>query len=527
VSGADTTTFWAEHLWTGVGDVRHGVVVEVAADRIVSVGADGAAPPEGSVVLPGVTLPGLVNAHSHAFHRALRGRTQVGSGSFWTWREVMYSVAGRLTPSNYETLATAVFTEMVLAGVTTVGEFHYVHHTVDGSPHDDPIAMSRALARAAATAGIRLTLLDTCYLVGGFAPAATGAEAPQREPAVSAVPHAEVAPGAEGEPGTEPVHVPLSPAQRRFGDGDGAAWARRATAVREALTGPTVVVGAAVHSVRAVPERELATVASWAHGHDAPLHVHVSEQPAENEDCARLLGSTPVALLRRHGVLDRRATAVHATHLTPGDVADLAAGDAWACFCVTTERDLADGIGPAGELVEAGVPLTVGSDSHAVIDLFEEARGIETGQRLVSNRRGWFGADRLLSAATVEGARSLGWDDAGLLTPGALADFVTVSLDSVRLADARPGSLLESIVFGATAADVSTVVVGGEVVVRDGRHARVEAPGAALRAAIEAVLPAVASGPSTSSSAPSASAPSPAPSASAPSSAATREDHPV
>jgi cytosine/adenosine deaminase-related metal-dependent hydrolase len=554
VSGAGTTTFWAEHLWTGVGEVRHGVVVEVAADRIVSVGADGAAPPEGSVVLTGVTLPGLVNAHSHAFHRALRGRTQVGSGSFWTWREVMYSVAGRLTPSNYETLATAVFTEMVLAGVTTVGEFHYVHHTVDGSPHDDPIAMSRALARAAATAGIRLTLLDTCYLVGGFAPAATaataapappapppatGAEAPQREPAVSAMPHAEVAPGAEGEPeaecesGAEPVHVPLSPAQRRFGDGDGAAWARRATAVREALTGPTVVVGAAVHSVRAVPEHELATVASWAHGHDAPLHVHVSEQPAENEDCARLLGSTPVALLRRHGVLDRRATAVHATHLTPGDVADLAAGDAWACFCVTTERDLADGVGPAGALVEAGVPLTVGSDSHAVIDLFEEARGIETGQRLVSNRRGWFGADRLLSAATVEGARSLGWDDAGLLTPGALADFVTESSDTVRLADARPGSLLESIVFGATAADVSTVVVGGEVVVRDGRHARVEAPGAALRAAIEAVLPAVASGPSSApsasapSSAPSASARSSAPYAPAPSSAATREDHPV
>ena len=475
MTGAGTSTFWAEHLWTGVGDVRHGAVVEVVGDRIVSVVDDVAAPPTGSIELRGVTLPGLVNAHSHAFHRALRGRTQVGSGSFWTWRDVMYSVAGRLTPENYETLATAVFTEMVLAGVTTVGEFHYVHHTADGTPHDDPLAMSRALARAAATAGIRLTLLDTCYLVGGFAPASEPAAESDAEPA--------------DDPSAEPVHVPLSPAQIRFGDGTVAAWAERATAVREALSGPTVVVGAAVHSVRAVPERDLATVAGWAHGRDAPLHVHVSEQPAENADCARLLGSTPVALLRRHGVLDHRATAVHATHLTADDVADLAAGDAWACFCVTTERDLADGIGPAGALVEAGVPLTVGSDSHAVIDLFEEVRGIETGQRLVSNRRGWFGADALLSAATVEGARSLGWDDAGLLEPGALADFVTVSLDSVRLADARRGSLLESIVFGATAADVSTVVVGGEVVVRDGAHARVASPGAALRTAIAAVLP--------------------------------------
>lgn len=493
------SVFWAEHLWTGEGAVRHGVVVEVAGDRVVSVAVDVDAPPAGSTVLRGVTVPGLVNAHSHAFHRALRGRTQVGSGSFWTWREVMWSVAARLTPENYEALATAVFTEMVLAGITTVGEFHYVHHTPDGTPHDDPIAMSRALVRAAATAGVRLTLLDTCYLVGGFAPdAASEVEG-----------RAEVGSGPEVEtgPDVEQVHVPLSAAQLRFGDGSAAYWARRASATRDELSGPTVVVGAAVHSVRAVPERALGTVASWAHAHDAPLHVHVSEQPAENADCVRLLGSTPVALLRRHGVLDHRATAVHATHLTPGDVADLAAGGTWACFCVTTERDLADGIGPAAELVEAGVPLTVGSDSHAVIDILEEVRGIESGQRLVSGRRGWFGAAQLLAAATVQGARSLGWDDGGTIAPGALADFTTVSLDSVRLADARADSLLESVVFAATASDVTWVVVGGEVVVRDGEHARVSSPATALRDAIAAVLP-----------------PSPAPS---PRARAPREDPPA
>ncbi|WP_209560588.1 formimidoylglutamate deiminase [Frigoribacterium sp. PvP032] len=495
------SVFWAEHLWTGEGAVRHGVVVEVVGDRVVSVADDVVAPPAGSTLLWGLTLPGLVNAHSHAFHRALRGRTQVGSGSFWTWREVMYSAAARLTPENYEALATAAFTEMVLAGITTVGEFHYVHHTPDGTPHDDPIAMSRALVRAAATAGVRLTLLDTCYLVGGFAPDAAR----------------ESGPDVEAGPDVEQVHVPLSAAQLRFGDGTAADWARRASATRDELSGPTVVVGAAVHSVRAVPERALGTVASWAHAHDVPLHVHVSEQPAENADCVRLLGSTPVALLRRHGVLDHRATAVHATHLTPGDVADLAAGGTWACFCVTTERDLADGIGPAAELVEAGVQLTVGSDSHAVIDILEEVRGIESGQRLVSGRRGWLGAAQLLAAATVQGARSLGWDDGGTIAPGALADFTTVSLDSVRLADARADSLLESVVFSATASDVTWVVVGGEVVVRDGEHARVSSPGSALRDAIAAVLP------PESSSVPSPS-PSPAPS---PRARAPREDPPA
>ena len=191
------SVFWAEHLWTGDGEVRHGVVVEVAGDRIATVETDVDVPPAGSVALPGLTLPGLVDAHSHAFHRALRGRTQVGSGSFWTWRDVMYSVAGRLTPENYEALAAAVFTEMVLAGVTTVGEFHYVHHTVDGTPHDDPIAMSRALARAAATAGIRLTLLDTCYLMGGFTPA----------PASDSSADASADTSSDDEPDVEPVHV--------------------------------------------------------------------------------------------------------------------------------------------------------------------------------------------------------------------------------------------------------------------------------------------------------------------------------
>jgi formiminoglutamate deiminase len=458
------SVFWAERVWQGAThDILCDVLVEVTGDTITSVVADAGGPPTGAFELRGLTIPGLVNAHSHAFHRALRGRTQADRGSFWTWRSTMYDVAERLTPENYERLATAVFAEMVLAGITTVGEFHYVHHRPGGAPHDDEIAMSRALVRAAATAGIRLTLLDTCYLAGGFTP--------------------------EGD-ASGSVHVPLSQAQARFGDSSAAAWAARASASRDALTAPAVIIGAAVHSVRAVAADDLGVVASWAHEHDAPIHAHVSEQPAENADCVRLLGETPVEVLSRHGVLSRNATAVHATHLTPHDIELLAAGGAAACFCVTTERDLADGIGPAGALVDGGVDLTVGSDSHAVIDLFEELRGIEHGERVISNRRGHLSAPELLTAATSVGARSLGWNSGGSIAVGRLADFVTVSLDSVRLADATDESLLESVVFAATASDIRHVIVAGDIVVDDGAHIRITDVPDALREAINAVRPA-------------------------------------
>lgn len=460
---AGPSVFWAERLFDGATfGIRRDVLIEVGGDTITSVTADAGGPPVGATVLRGLTIPGLVNAHSHAFHRALRGRTQADRGSFWTWRSTMYDVAGRLTPDNYERLATAVFAEMVLAGITTVGEFHYVHHRPGGAPYDDEIAMSRALVRAAATAGIRLTLLDTCYLKGGFTP--------------------------DGD-ASGSVHVPLSAAQARFGDASAEAWAARASASREALTAPGVIVGAAVHSVRAVAADDLGVVASWARAHDAPIHAHVSEQPAENADCVRLLGETPVELLSRHGVLARNATAVHATHLSAHDIELLAAGAAAACFCVTTERDLADGIGPAGALVAGRVGLTVGSDSHAVIDIFEELRGIEHGERVTSNRRGHFSAPELLAAATSVGARSLGWNSAGSIAVGMLADFVTVSLDSVRLADATDESLLESLVFAATASDIRHVIVAGDVVVQEGVHARIADVPGALREAIAEVRP--------------------------------------
>lgn len=451
------TLWWAQYAWTGGDHAASDVLIETDGNRISRVVAGVTTPPAEAKRLAGLTLPGLVNAHSHAFHRALRGRTQAERGSFWTWRERMYQVAARLQPASYYRLARATFAEMVLAGITTVGEFHYLHHDPDGAPYPEPTAMAEAVARGAREAGIRLTLLDTCYLAGGFGP----------------------------DPGHP--HVPLSAVQHRFGDGTAAAWGERASRTRARLTDQTVRVGAAVHSVRAVPADQLRTVAEWAHRNEAPLHAHVSEQRAENEDCIRVYGRTPTEHLGRHGVLDRLATAVHATHLTDDDLGLLSERDVFACFCVTTERDLADGIGPATELVDRGVRLSVGSDSHAVVDLFEEARGIELGERVSTHRRGHFAAAELLTAATANGAASLGWADLGTLVPGALADFTTIRLDSVRTAGSAPATILETAVFAAGAADVTTVVVDGRVVVENSLHARIPDVAGELQRSIDAV----------------------------------------
>jgi formiminoglutamate deiminase len=393
-------------------------------------------------------LPGLANAHSHAFHRALRGRTHRGSGSFWTWREQMYDLATCLDPDRYHALARAAYGEMVLAGFTSVGEFHYLHHGPGGVPYANANAMAGALTAAAADAGLRLTLLDTCYLRGGLDPG-----------------------------GRE---VSLNEVQQRFADADVDAWAERADALRSS---ESVRVGAAIHSVRACRPPEMAVVARWASAHAAPLHAHVSEQPGENVACLAAHGATPTAVLGAAGALDARFTAVHATHLTGNDIELLGRSSCTACFCPTTERDLADGIGPASALVAAGARLAIGSDSHAVIDGFEETRAIELDERLASNRRGTIGVATLLSAATANGHDAIGWHDAGRLAPGARADLVTVSMASVRLAGTTARDALASVVFAATAADVTHVVVDGREVVSDGRHRTID-----VRAELTAAL---------------------------------------
>ncbi|MEU4982780.1 formimidoylglutamate deiminase [Streptomyces sp. NPDC021969] len=439
-------TYWLEHAWLGT-HVEPGVAVDVSDGRIAAVRTDVPAPPPGAEILRGLTLPGLANAHSHAFHRALRGTVQVGSGTFWTWREVMYSVADRLTPDTYHALARAVYAEMALAGITAVGEFHYVHHAPGGTPYADPNAMGEALIEAAAEAGVRITLLDTCYLSSGF-----------------------------GEPPN--TH------QQRFSDGTAESWAERCSVLKER---DHARIGAAIHSVRAVPADQLATVAQWAEARRAPLHVHLSEQTAENDACRQAHGRTPTRLLADHGVLGARTTGVHNTHLTDEDIALLGGSRAGTCMCPTTERDLADGIGPAAALQRAGSPLSLGSDSHAVIDLLEEARAMELNERLRTRARGHWTAAALLRAATADGHAALGWDDTGRIEAGARADLATVALDSVRTAGPLPRLGAETAVFAATAADVRHTVVGGRHVVRDGAHALVPDVPQALARAVEAL----------------------------------------
>ncbi|MQA63814.1 MAG: formimidoylglutamate deiminase [Actinophytocola sp.] len=437
-------TYWCEHAWLPDGPAES-VAITVDGERIVSVERDA---PKTGTVLDGMVTPGFANVHSHAFHRALRGRTHGDGGTFWTWRDRMYAVAERLDPESYYRLARAVYAEMALAGYTSVGEFHYLHHGPRGARYDDPNAMSHALAAAAADAGIRLTLLDTCYLT------------------------ASVDGGA------------LDAVQQRFSDGDADAWASRLDAFKPEQR--LVRVGAAVHSVRAVPAEQIPTVAGWADGREAPLHAHVSEQRAENDACLTVHGTTPTALLAKAGALGERFVGVHATHLTDKDIGLLGSVEAGACFCPTTERDLGDGIGSGGDLAAAGVRLSLGSDSQAVIDPFEELRGLEMDERLAHESRGHFDPVELMAAATRHSA--IGWDGLGELVPGAAADLVRIARDSVRTTGSEP----LGVPLCATAADVRDVMVAGRWLVRDGRHQSFDdhaaAPATELATEIESLL---------------------------------------
>jgi formiminoglutamate deiminase len=430
VSGEVATALWCELAWLGGERAEAGVLIVLDGERIASVTAGVASGPPDATPLPGLTIPGLANAHSHAFQRALRGRTQAERGDFWVWRRRMYEVAEAIDPDGYLALARATFGEMALSGITAVGEFHYLHHGPGGARYEDPNALGNAVVAAARQAGIRITLLDTCYLHGGVSREAEGA-------------------------------------QLRFSDGNGDAWAERVGALRP---GDGARVGAAIHSVRAVDPEAAAQVASFATERSWPLHAHVSEQPAENEDCVAAYGSTPTGVLADAGALSERFTAVHATHVDGTDVDLLGGRSCGVCLCPTTERDLADGIGPARRLADAGARLSLGTDSHALIDVFEEARAVELDERLQTGERGRHSAAELLRAATEGGCAAIGWPEAGRIEPGGLADLVTVGFDGVRLAGTSAEHAVESLVFAAGAADVRDVMVGGRFVVRGGAH---------------------------------------------------------
>ena len=427
------TTIWARHAQLPIGMTAK-VRITIAGDRIRAVER---AEPEPGDIRFAVVLPGIANGHSHAFHRALRGRVEDTRGNFWTWRDQMYGIARTLTPESYFALAHGVFVEMVCSGFTAVGEFHYLHHGEDGQSYDNPNAMGEAVIAAAQAAGIRLTLLDTLYLSGGLAGAG---------------------------------HLPLDPVQRRFADRDIAAWARRVGDLHDTAT---CRIGMAAHSVRAVPRESLLQLASVA-GHRV-IHAHVSEQPAENAASGLVYGMSPTQLLDVSGLLSDRFTAVHATHVSADDIARLGQARSFVCMCPTTEGDLADGIGPARAMADAGARISLGSDQHAVIDPFVEVRGLEMHERLNSGERGRFSLDELSLAMSRDGYACIGWPEGGQLRVGALADLVAVRRDSARTVGTRAAQ----IVYSANAGDVSDVMVGGEFVVRAGVH-RSGDPGALL-----------------------------------------------
>lgn len=414
--------FVASRAWLGGDDLAADVVIDVEGERFRDVRDAATGAPSDAVRLDGIVIPGLVDAHSHCFHRGLRGATWEDD-DFWGWRQQMYRLAARLDPGAYRRVAEAVFVEKLAAGITTVGEFHYLHHRPDGSGYDDPHAMAMALVEASESSGVRLTVIDSCYLTSDV----------------------------DGSP--------PGPVQVRFSDGSVGAWRRRTTELADRLRHHHRVRQAvAVHSVRAAPPAAIETVAATAAELGIPLHVHVSEQPTENQACLRVHGVTPVALLDRCGALGPNTTLVHATHLTDDDVSVVASSGARVCLCPTTERDLGDGVGPAAELASAGVPLCLGCDSNAVVDLLEEARAVEMDDRLRLRRRGVHDPVELLAAATSEGAAALDWE-VGRIAPGAAADLVVLDSHHPTLAGVPPTPA--ALVAAAGAAAVHRVMVGG------------------------------------------------------------------
>lgn len=398
-------------------------------------------------------LPGLINAHSHAFQRVIRGRTEYRTSnsrdSFWTWREMMYSAATRLTPEDVYDASRMAFMEMALSGITAVGEFHYLHHAPDGTPYDDRNLLAKEVVRAANDVGLRIALLRVAYARAGF----------ETKPNPQQVRFIETDPEIYLE-NLDQLIADLA------GDPSSMAWA-----------------GVAPHSVRAVPLGYLREIIPFANQRGLPVHMHVAEQPAEVAACIAEHGRSPVALLQTEGLLSERFTAVHAVHVTPKAVGMLASAGANVCACPTTERNLGDGIVPVDDFFKQRVTVALGTDSHVEIDLLEDARELEYHLRLQKMERAILAgpddqgrsaiAARLFECATVNGAHSIG-ATGGKLEPGTPADFFTVDLNDPSIAGASEEDLLANIVFSLSRTAVKDVVVGGKQIVSDGRHAQQE-----------------------------------------------------
>ncbi|MBW4021781.1 MAG: formimidoylglutamate deiminase [Proteobacteria bacterium] len=436
-------------------DVR----IDIAPDGTIAAVSPGVTRQLGDRVerISGPVVPGMTNLHSHAFQRAMAGRAEKRrdpADSFWTWREAMYRAADAVGPDELSAIATYLFIEMLKAGYTTVGEFHYLHNDRDGTPFADPAEMSARLVHAAASVGAALTVLPVLYMRAGFDDA------------------------------------PLEPAQRRF-----AADEERLLAILESLRwhgrdSTTLRVGVAPHSLRAVPVEVVRQVAS-ALPEDTSIHIHVAEQMREVEDCIAATGARPVELLMAEAPVGPDWCLIHATHIGQDELSDIAASGAVAGLCPITEANLGDGVFPLGEFLTAGGRFGIGSDSNAALNPWEELRLLEYGQRLVHGRRclslhedatGSVGS-ALWRAALAGGATALG-QPTGVIAPGFRADLLVLDRDRLVQPDAEADDILDAAIFGGSALPVRDVMVAGLWRVTAGHHAQEAQARAAFVAAL-------------------------------------------
>jgi formimidoylglutamate deiminase len=439
--------FYQPDLMLVDGSFRPDSVLEVGDDgKIVSIRDASKDGPGANICrLSGCALlPGMIDVHSHSFQRALRGKAESRRRSgpdFWSWRNSMYRCALALTPEDIYDVARMAFLEMMLAGITTVGEFHYLHRTPEGSAYDDPNLLAKQVIGAAESVGIRIVLLRCAYVRAGF-------------------------------------NLPPDPGQVRFLEPQAEMFLRHAEDLRSDIgrMSSSVSFGIAPHSIRAVPRDYLQTIAAWTHTEGLPLHMHVAEQPAEIEASIAEYGVGPFQFLDELGLLTQDFTAIHAIHLGAGDIERMARGSITVGACPTTERNLGDGILCADQLIDAGVSIALGTDSHTQTDALENARELESNLRLsylqravLDGRQGQPLASLLFDSATSAGARSLHLET-GTLQPGVPADFFTVDLADTSIAGSLPEELLTNIIFSMSRSAIRHVAVDGTIRIDRSRH---------------------------------------------------------
>ena len=454
-------TFWAPQAWID-GAWRDRVLLRAdASGHWAEIAPGVAAPPEGAQRLDGPVLPGLVDAHSHAFQRAMAGlaeRREAGEDDFWSWRDRMYGVALRVSPAQLRAVAAQLYVELLRGGYTQVCEFHYLQHRPDGSASDDPLEMTWALADAAADTGIGLTMLPVLYERAGFAQAS------------------------------------LRDDQRRFAT-DAAAVTRLAAGVRAARR-PRVNAGMAIHSLRAAAPASIHALSRLAESHDGPIHIHVAEQVAEVADCLKATGARPIEWLVRQDLLDARWQLVHATHAEPHEIESVAKRGAGVVICPATEANLGDGLTDLPRWLAEGVPMAIGSDSQVARSWVEELRWLEYGQRLALRQRNVCAepgaqpatAARLFNAALAASAAPAGFARWGLVA-GARADFLVLDTNDPSLLGIPAGHTLDALVFTSPGDAIRDVHVAAQPVIANRRHAAQQAIAARFASAMAVLWP--------------------------------------